>query len=104
MLLDRNIDLNTVMKSNGWSEGSKRFFKSKVGKGLDWWQEVGNTAENVNRSALYQQLKDKGVGHFEASYQARDLLNFSRHGANPAIRFLTQSIPFLNAILLIFSA
>jgi len=97
MLLDRNIDLNTVMSSNGWSEGSKRFFKSKVGKGLDWWQEVGNTAENVNRSALYQQLRDKGESHFEASYQARDLLNFSRHGASPAIRFLTQSIPFLNA-------
>ena len=97
MLLDRNIDLNTVMRYDGWTKGSKRFFKSKLGKGLDWWQEVGNTAENVNRAALYQQLKDKGIGHFEASYQARDLLNFSRHGANPAIRFLTQSIPFLNA-------
>jgi len=97
MLLDRNIDLNTVMQYDGWTKGSKRFFASKVGKGLDWWQEVGNTAENINRAALYQQLKAKGVSHFEASYQARDLLNFSRHGANPAIRFLTQSIPFLNA-------
>ena len=64
---------------------------------MDWWQEVGNTAENVNRAALYQQLRKKGVSHFEASYQARDLLNFSRHGASPMIRFLTQSIPFLNA-------
>ena len=97
MLLDRNIDLNTVMPMDGWGKGSMRFFKSKLGKGLDWWQEVGNTAENVNRSALYQQLRAKGVSHFEASYQARDLLNFSRHGAGPAARFLTQSVAFLNA-------
>ena len=97
MLLDRNIDLNTVMPMDGWGKGSMRFFKSKLGKGLDWWQEVGNSAENINRSALYQQLRAKGVSHFEASYQARDLLNFSRHGAGPAARFLTQSVAFLNA-------
>jgi len=97
MLLDRNIGLNTVMKQDGWSKGSKRFFASKLGKGLDWWQEVGNTAENANRAALYQQLRAKGVSHFEAGYQARDLLNFSRHGAGPFARFLTQSVAFLNA-------
>jgi hypothetical protein len=97
MLIDRNIDLNTVMKSDGWGKGSRRFFKSSLGKSLNWWQEVGNTAENANRAALYQQLRKKGVSHFEASYQARDLLNFSRHGAGPAARFLTQSVAFLNA-------
>jgi GNAT superfamily N-acetyltransferase len=97
MLIDRNIDLNTVMKSDGWGKGSRRFFKSSLGKSLNWWQEVGNTAENANRAALYQQLRKKGVSHFEASYQARDLLNFSRHGAGPFARFLTQSVAFLNA-------
>ena len=97
MLLDRNIDLNTVMKSDGWGKGSRRFFKTSLGKSLNWWQEVGNTAENANRAALYQQLRKKGVSLFEASYQARDLLNFSRHGAGPAARFLTQSVAFLNA-------
>ena len=97
MLIDRNIDLNTVMKSDGWGKGSRRFFKTSLGKSLNWWQEVGNTAENANRAALYQQLRKKGVSHFEASYQARDLLNFSRHGAGPAARFLTQSVAFLNA-------
>ena len=97
MLIDRNIDLNTVMEYDGWSKGSRRFFKSKVGKALDWWQEIGSTAENVNRAALYQQLRAKGVSHFEAGYQARDLLNFSRHGAGVFARFLTQTVPFLNA-------
>jgi len=97
MLVDRNIDLNTVMERDGWSKGSRRFFKTALGKRLDWWQEVGNTAENANRAALYQQLRDKGVSHFEASYQARDLLNFSRHGSGNLARFLTQSVAFLNA-------
>ena len=97
MLLDRAIDVNTVMKRDGWSAGARRALNAKLKGGLKWWEEVGSFSENVNRAALYQQLKAKGVSHFEAAYQARDLLNFSRHGANPAIRFLTQSIPFLNA-------
>ena len=97
MLLDRAIDVNTVMKRDGWSAGARRALNSKLKGGLKWWEEVGSFSENVNRAALYQQLRAKGVSHFEAAYQARDLLNFSRHGANPAVRFLTQSIPFLNA-------
>jgi len=97
MLLDRAIDVNTVMKSDGWVAGSRRLLGARLGKGLKWWEEIGSFSENVNRAALYKQLRDKGISHFEAAYQARDLLNFSRHGANPAVRFLTQSIPFLNA-------
>jgi hypothetical protein len=97
MLLDRAIDVNTVMKRDGWSAGARRAINAKLRGGLKWWEEVGSFSENVNRAALYKQLRNKGVSHFEAAYQARDLLNFSRHGANPAVRFLTQSIPFLNA-------
>jgi hypothetical protein len=97
MLLDRAINVNTVMKTDGWVAGSRRLLGSKLGKSLKWWEGVGALSENVNRAALYKQLRDKGISHFEASYQARDLLNFSRHGANPAVRALTQTIPFLNA-------
>ena len=97
MLLDRAIDVNTVMKADGWASGARRVLGSKLRGGLKWWEETGSFFENVNRAALYQQLRAKGISHFEAAYQARDLLNFSRHGANPFVRFLTQSIPFLNA-------
>jgi len=97
MLLDRAIDVNTVMKRDGWSAGARRVLNSKLRNSLKWWEETGSFFENVNRAALYQQLRAKGISHFEAAYQARDLLNFSRHGANPFVRFLTQSIPFLNA-------
>ena len=97
MLLDRAIDVNTVMERDGWSAGARRVLNSKLRNSLKWWEETGSFFENVNRAALYKQLRAKGVSHFEAAYQARDLLNFSRHGANPFVRFLTQSIPFLNA-------
>jgi len=99
MLLNRQIDANTIMKSNGWGAGARKLLYKQLGGAARWWEDVGAFSENVNRAALYKQLRDKGVSHFEASYQARDLLNFSRHGANPIVRFLTQSVPFLNARL-----
>jgi hypothetical protein len=63
----------------------------------DKYQEWGNKSEAANRMALYSQLRDKGMSHLEASFYARDLLDFSMQGAWPAFRLLTQVIPFLNA-------
>ena len=37
------------------------------------------------------------MSHLEASFKARDLLDFSMQGSWPAFRILTQVIPFLNA-------
>jgi hypothetical protein len=61
------------------------------------YQEWGNKSEAANRMALYGQLREKGLSHLEASFQARDLLDFSMQGAWPTFRYLTQVIPFLNA-------
>jgi len=61
------------------------------------YQDWGNRSEAVNRMALYQQMRDKGMSHLEASYYARDLLDFSMQGSWPAFRILTQTVPFLNA-------
>jgi len=71
--------------------------KNQLKKAWDKYQEFGNKSESANRMALYQQMKDKGYGHLEASYYARDLLDFSMQGSWPAFRLLTQVIPFLNA-------
>jgi hypothetical protein len=71
--------------------------KTQLKKAWDKYQELGNKSESANRMALYQQMKDKGYGHLEASYYARDLLDFSMQGSWPAFRLLTQVIPFLNA-------
>jgi hypothetical protein len=75
--------------------------ESKIKNGLkkmyDAYQELGNRSEAANRMALYKQLRAKGLSHLEASFQARDLLDFSMQGAWPAVRLVTQVIPFLNA-------
>jgi hypothetical protein len=71
--------------------------KNGLKKMYDAYQELGNRSEAANRMALYKQLRAKGLSHLEASFQARDLLDFSMQGAWPAVRLVTQVIPFLNA-------
>mgnify|MGYP003334819308 CR=1 FL=1 len=82
--------------------------EQKIKKGLrflwDKYQDFGNRTEAVNRMALYNELKNKvnpktkkHYTHLEASFYARDLLDFSMQGAWPTFRFLTQVVPFLNA-------
>jgi len=71
--------------------------KQELKKAFDKYQEWGNKSESANRMALYQQLRKKNYSHLEASYYARDLLDFSMQGSWPAFRLLTQVIPFLNA-------
>jgi hypothetical protein len=85
-------------------------------KGFDWWQELGSKMENINRGALFVQtlekaekdIKRKGLtgeeaeafkqdAFLEANFAARDLLDFDRHGAYPAVRFLIDTVPFMNA-------
>lgn len=77
--------------------------KSKVAalsqKIWDAYQDIGDRSENVNRAAIYQQLRAKGASHFEASYQARDLMDFSLQGKWAIVRFLVQVVPFMNARL-----
>ena len=65
-------------------------------KGWDKYGELGNRLENANRMALYLQKVDE-VGHLEASFMARDLLNFSAHGSFPVVQHLVNGISFLNA-------
>lgn len=73
--------------------------KVKNGLKLAWdkYQEWGNKSEAANRMALYNQLREKGYSHLEASFYARDLLDFSMSGSWPAFRQVCQVIPFLNA-------
>lgn len=63
------------------------------------WQEIGDRMETVNRAVAYQHARDAGGSHLEASYAARDLLDFTMGGKWAAVRFLTQVVPFMNARL-----
>lgn len=66
--------------------------------GWDAWNAVANTAENANRAAIFSQ-NEPGKGKLAAAFEARDLMDFSAHGAWPAVRFLIRVIPFINARL-----
>ena len=89
-LLDQGVDANTILDS-----------PEKVKKGLTilWekYKDWGNKSEAANRMALYNQLKARGYDHLQASFYARDLLDFSMQGSWPAFRLAAQTIPFLNA-------
>ena len=91
-LIEKGIDDQTVLDT-----------KEKVAVALsemwDWWQDVGDRAENINRAALYQTLRDQGYSHLAASYAARDVMDFSMQGTWAWVRFLTQTVPFFNARL-----
>lgn len=63
--------------------------------GWAWWNDVNNAAENLNRAAIYAQNREGG--ELRAAFEARDLIDFSAHGAWPAVRILIDIVPFLNA-------
>jgi len=73
----------------------KRFF-SKLWRG---YQEGGDRAETMNRAAVYQRTLAQTGSHLQASYAARDLMNFTSLGSSAAIRALAQVLPFFNARL-----
>ncbi|CUJ68357.1 LPD5 domain-containing protein [Achromobacter xylosoxidans] len=68
-------------------------------KAFDWYQETGDRSETINRAAIYQQARKSGRSHLEASYAARDLMDFTAGGTFSAVRMLSQVVPFFNARL-----
>jgi hypothetical protein len=89
-LLDQGVDGETILDSPDK-------IKKALKKTWDAYQELGNRSEAANRLSLYQQMRDKGMSHLEASFMARDLLDFSMQGSWGTFRFLTQVVPFMNA-------
>ena len=81
-----------LLNRKGWQKLS--------GMAADTWEaynEIGDRFENANRAALYEQLMKKGYSQKEANFMARDLMDFTMQGRWPLIRFLTETVPFMNA-------
>ena len=64
---------------------------------FEFWERVGHASEMAARLQLYKNLKEKGVSHLDAAFEARDLLDFYRTGASNAVRVMSAVTPFLNA-------
>jgi hypothetical protein len=71
--------------------------KNALSEAWDWYKETGDRSESINRAAVYQNAIKAGKNHLEASYEARDLLDFTMGGKWASVRFLTGVVPFLNA-------
>ena len=68
-------------------------------KGFEWWRKIGRASENANRIAIYEAVLERGGSEAEAAFQAMNLLDFSMRGDARAVRFLIETVPFLNARL-----
>lgn len=62
------------------------------------WNDMIDTSENITRAATYVQNVEQ-MGKLRAAFEARDIMDFSQHGAWPMIRFMIRVVPFLNARL-----
>ncbi|MHC4640111.1 MAG: LPD38 domain-containing protein [Planctomycetota bacterium] len=74
----------------------KRKLKHAPGP-LTFWEKVGEASENAARVGAFLKAKKKGKTSFEAAYDAKDLLDFHKHGKWAVVRGAIQTIPFLNA-------
>lgn len=85
-LLKRGVTRNTILDN-----------RNAVKKAWGLWQDFGARLENVNRAANFVQDLAAGGDLLTATFNARDHLDFSRHGAGWVARVLTSTVPFLNA-------
>ena len=91
-LVDKGVNANQILDTTDKIKG-------KLQDALDWYNEQGNKFENANRLALYKKLIDSGKTHLEASYAARDLMDFSMQGQFRAVKIIGSVVPFFNARL-----
>jgi hypothetical protein len=91
-LVDKGVSANQILDTPDKIKG-------KLGDLLDWYNKQGNRFENANRLALYQKLIDSGKSHLEASFAARDLMDFSMQGQFRMVKILGSVVPFFNARL-----
>lgn len=61
------------------------------------YMRLANGAENAARVSIYQKTLHKAGSRKQALFEARDIMDFSVRGANPIVRFLCETVPFLGA-------
>ena len=64
------------------------------------WDALGGMSamsEAASRKAVYDSVLRETGNEAEAAYQALRVINYSRRGNNKALRFITSSVPFMNA-------
>jgi hypothetical protein len=91
-LIDKGVKEGTILDT-------PEKIKGKLQDLLDSYNELGNKFENANRLALYKKLRESGKSHLEASFAARDLMDFSMQGQFRTVKLIASVVPFFNARL-----
>lgn len=79
------------------NETAWKRLRSLVGGGVDAYLSFGSRWENAVRASRYKQGLARGEDPLRAAFESKSIVDFSAQGAWPAIRFLVQVVPFLNA-------
>jgi hypothetical protein len=66
-------------------------------KALDAYKALSSAIENANRIAVYNAAIRAGKSKAQASFEAKDLMDFTMGGDWPAVQFLIQTVPFIGA-------
>lgn len=70
-----------------------------LGKGWQKYRELGDKVENANRLSTYKAARAAGKSRRQASFEAKDLMDYSLRGNFAAAQWFTDVVPFLNARL-----
>ncbi len=97
---DFSIDKKDILKY--YKAEQKRREKSTAPLDLikrvwDWAGEATTRSDAATRNAVYEDVLARTGNEAEAAFQASEIINFARRGANPLVRVITAAIPFLNA-------
>ena len=90
-LIDTDTMLDTPEKARG--------FLTNFGKTYQALRETMAQSEDVQRFAIYHEVRAQGGAKDFAAFSARDMEDFTLRGSWPVVRFLAQTVPFLNANL-----
>ena len=91
--IDKELKKLNIEKNGGIL--MRRFFTPK---GIwDLAGEATTRSDAATRQAVYKKVFEATGDQYEAAYQALEVINFNRRGANPYVRIVTTAIPFLNA-------
>jgi hypothetical protein len=91
--------LNTQDKLDSFYDNYLDIGADKAKDTWSKWNRVGMAFEQASRINIYRNALENGETHAEAISQAADVLNFSKSGSWPIVRWMVQSMPFFNARL-----
>jgi len=99
--LERTGVVGNTIRGEGGATGTGRNLRQKIDSKphpLKKYTEFSRKSEAINRMTVYDKVMERtGGDEAQAQYEARELLNFGRHGNAAWVQAMNSLIPFQNA-------